>query len=245
VILHTILYYLVLLPASVFYGGTAIVAGLIGVPRKPDGVYDWCARNWSKAILWAAGIRIVVHGLEHVPRDRPVVYSCNHTSMFDIWAVAATLPGTVRYVAKIEIRSWPIIGRAMAAAGHIFIDRGNRPEAIRGLEEAGRVIREGLSAIIFPEGTRTRTGEIQPFKKGAFVLAIAAQVPVLPMYVHNAFEIMPKGRFVVRPRPIHLSFGEPIPTAGMTYEDRGRLMDLTRNAMLELRRRVDAISAVH
>ena len=179
-------------------------------------------------------------GLERIPRDQPVVYASNHSSMFDIWALAATLPGSVRFVAKEELTRVPLLGPGMLAAGHISIDRGRKKQAFEAYARAAQTIRSGFSAVVFPEGTRSRTGELLPFKNAPFGLAIAAQVPLVPVYVHNTFEILPKGGFRLHPRPILIRIGEPIPTEGLTPQDRERLRDRVRAAILDLKARVDA-----
>ena len=163
--------------------------------------------------------------------------------MFDIWALAAVLPGSVRFVAKQELVKVPLIGRAMVVAGHVAIDRFNRARAFEAYERAAAVIRGGISAVVFPEGTRSRTGELLPFKNAPFGLAIAAGVPVVPVYVHNTFEILPKGGIRLRPRPIRILVGEVIPTAGLSLDDRQALAQRTRAALLGLRARVDSGSA--
>lgn len=225
--------------AALFWHGTKVLlAGLLGVEHRPGGVYDRAARSWARAALWAAGVEYRVFGLEHLPRDRPAVIASNHQSWFDIFLLAAVLPISVRFVAKKELRRIPLLGRAMRQAGHIYIDRQDRRAAFDAYEEASKVIRAGMSAVVFPEGTRSRTGELLPFKKGPFVLAIAAQVPVVPVYCAGTFTLLPKGSFRLRPHAIALLFGPPIETTGLTYEDRERLMQQTRQAIEKLR--VDA-----
>jgi len=160
--------------------------------------------------------------------------------MFDIWALAATLPGSVRMVAKQELARIPLLGRAMVTAGHLTIDRAHPARALEAYKEAAELIRGGMSALLFAEGTRSRTGELLPFKNAPFGLAIAAQVPVVPVYVGHTFEIMPKGRFLLRPRPIRIVIGDPISTAGMTVEQRQELRERVRAAILALKARVDA-----
>lgn len=223
---------------TTFFATVAIGAGLLGVKPKPRGVYDWCAGGWSRKMLWAAGVRPTLVGGERVPTDTPVVYVSNHQSWFDIWVLFSLLPGQVRFVAKKELRRTPLLGRAMYAARHIFIDRGNRQAAFAAYDEAARTIGEGLSPVVFAEGTRSRTGQLQPFKKGPFVLAIAAQVPVVPVYCAGTFTLLPKGSVRIRPHPVTVYVGEPIATAGMTYEDRTALMEAAWDAVARLR--VDA-----
>ncbi len=241
--IRTAWFYLVLVWSSVVHAGGVLIAALLGVKRRPGGIYDWGASDWARDLIAAAGTPVEVEGLERIPRNQPVVYASNHSSMFDIWALGATLPGSVRFVAKQELLKVPLVGRAMVAAGHVAIDRANRARAFAAYERAAEVIRSGISAVVFPEGTRSRTGELLPFKNAPFGLAIAAQVPLVPVYVHNTFEILPKGGFRLRPRPIRVRIGEPIPTTGLTAEQRQQLADRTRAAILALRARVDSGAA--
>ena len=239
--IRTAWFYLVLVVSSIVHSVGVLGAALLGVKRRPGGgdVYDWGTTDWSRQVLRAAGTPVRVEGIERIPRG-PVVYASNHSSMFDIWALAATLPGSVRMVAKQELAKIPLVGRAMLAAGHVTIDRAHAARALEAYHRAAEVIRSGVSAVVFPEGTRSRTGQLLPFKNAPFGLAIAAQVPVVPLYVRNTFEIMPKGRFFLRPRPIRVVVGEPIATAGMTGERRQELRDRVHAAILALKTRVDA-----
>jgi 1-acyl-sn-glycerol-3-phosphate acyltransferase len=157
-------------------------------------------------------------------------------SWFDILALAASVPGRSIFVAKAELRKVPLFGRSLEGCGHIFIDRRDLTRAVESLAPARRRLKEESPTIImFPEGTRSATGELQPFKKGPFVLAIAAQVPVVPIYCAGTFTILPKGSVRVRPQPVTLCVGKPIPTKGLTYEDRAQLLKQTRAAVVELR----------
>lgn len=243
--IRTLWFYLALVASTVVHATGVIVAALLGVARRPGGVYDWGTQDWARQILRAAGTPVRVDGLERVPIGQPVVYASNHSSMFDIWALAATLPGSVRFVAKQELVRIPLLGRAMLVAGHVAIDRAHPARALEAYDRAAAEITSGISAVVFPEGTRSRTGELLPFKNAPFGLALAAHVPVVPVYVRNTFEIMPKGRFALRPRPIHISIGDPIATAGMTLERRQELRECVRAAILELKARVDARDAAH
>ena len=238
--IRTIWFYLVLVVSSVIHAGGVIVAALLGVKRRPGGIYDWGATDWARDIIAAAGTPVELQGADRIPRNQPVVYASNHSSMFDIWALAATLPGSVRFVAKQELVKVPLVGRAMLAAGHVAIDRFNRARAFEAYERAAAVIRGGISAVVFPEGTRSRTGELLPFKNAPFGLAIAAGVPVVPVYVHNSFQILPKGGVRLHPRPIRVLIGEPIATAGLSLDHRQLLAERTRAALLALWARVDS-----
>lgn len=236
---------LVVLPSTLVHSLAALVAALVGVKRRPGGVYDWATVDWSRDVLRAAGTPVEAVGLEGIPRDQPVLYASNHTSMFDIWALAATLPGSTRFVAKEELGRIPILGLAMRRAGHIMIDRFNRARAFEAYGQAAETIRSGISPIVFPEGTRSPTGELLPFKNAPFALAIAAQVPVVPIYVDGTYRILRKGGLRLRPMPIRIQIGAPIVTAGLSAADRDGLRDRVRAAMLELKTRVDAAGPSH
>jgi len=238
--IRTAWFYVVVVFSTIIHATAPIVAAILRIRYRPGGVYDWGTNDWSRDLLAAAGTKVRAEGLERIPRDQPVVYASNHSSMFDIWALAATLPGSVRFVAKEELTRVPLLGPGMLAAGHISIDRGRKKQAFEAYARAAQTIRSGFSAVVFPEGTRSRTGELLPFKNAPFGLAIAAQVPLVLVYVHNTFEILPKGGFRLHPRPILIRIGEPIPTEGLTPQDRERLRDRVRAAILDLKARVDA-----
>ncbi len=221
--MRTLLYLIAITAATAWYGGLAIMGGLFRIPSKRGGIYDKWQRGWARTVLRASGVKVRAVGLEHVPQDRSVVFISNHQSFFDILAIVTVLPPGIRFVAKKELMKVPVFGRAMKSAGHVIIDRQNRPAAFDAYEEAAKGIQRGLNAVVFAEGTRSRTGKLQPFKKGPFVLAIAAGVPIIPIYCANTFDILPKGTFRIRPRPVTVHIGEPISTAGMKYEDREQL----------------------
>jgi len=238
--IRTLFFYIVLVISTAIHGGASIIAGLLGVKRR--GIYDWGTQDWSKWNLWAAGTTLDVQGIERVPPG-PVVYASNHSSMFDIWALSAALPGSTRFVAKQELAKIPFFGSAMVNAGHVTIDRFNRGRAFEAYDRAAQTIKGGISTIVFPEGTRSRTGELLPFKNAPFGLAIAAQVPLVPVYVHNTFEILPKGAWRMRRMPIRIRIGDAIPTVGLTLDDRDQLRERTRAAIEALRARVDSAAS--
>lgn len=238
--MRTILFLVTLPLATLFYGGTCIVARLLGVRRVEGGVYDWAQRNWARTILRASGVRVTVAGGEHLTPRTAEVVAANHASFFDIMALLGYLPVDAKFVAKKELFSVPVFGAAIKAAGHVRLDRQNLKEAFGAYDLAARRIREEqLHVLVYPEGTRTRNGEMLPFKKGPFVLAVACGAPIVPLYVHGAFGIQPKGSIRVRPRPLHITIGAPIPTAGLTYDARDALAQQVRDAMLQLKAQLE------
>jgi 1-acyl-sn-glycerol-3-phosphate acyltransferase len=213
-------------------GLVCIVGAYLGLPRD---FYGWAGRFFSRATLWAAGTPLRIVGLENVDRESPQVIACNHQSMFDVWAMAAALPVRNHFVAKKEIRRIPIFGRAAAAAGHVFIDRDNHAAAIATLKVAAQKIREERStAVVFPEGTRSLTGDLQRFKKGPFIMAIEAGVPIVPSVVSGTFEILPKRGFRLRPHPITVRFGTPVDCRLFSQEDRDALIARVHAQMAEM-----------
>jgi len=234
-VIRTIWFTLNVIVMTTGYGIAAIVAGLLKVPNREGGVYDRIIRGWCQSLLRASGATVDVRGLENIPKDTPVVFVSNHQSWFDIFILAAHLPGHIRFVAKKELTKIPFLGGAMKAADQIFIDRHNRQAAFEAYATAAETIRSGVNAIVFPEGTRSRTGELQPFKKGPFVLAIASQVPVVPVYCAGTFTLLPKGSLRVNPHPVAALIGKPMPTEGLTYEDREAFLTDVRAAVIELR----------
>jgi 1-acyl-sn-glycerol-3-phosphate acyltransferase len=212
----------------------AITAALIGVKQRTVGSYDRSARLWGVGMLQGTGIRVKLEGAEHLDPSRPCVYMSNHASLIDTWAILAVIPGSIRFIYKKGIDYVPLMGRALRAARHLPIHRSSPSKAFATYEQAAKLVREGLSAIVFPEGTRSLDGRLKPFKKGSFVLAIAAGVPVVPIYCHNAYELMPRGSWSPKPGLVTLRVGPPIPTAGLSYDDREQVAAQTRAAILAL-----------
>jgi 1-acyl-sn-glycerol-3-phosphate acyltransferase len=211
--------------STMFFSLVGIAAGLI---RARKGAYDWVHRNWSRTVLRTAGVEVRVSGLENVEAGGAQIFVCNHQSMFDIWALFATLPVSLRFITKKELSRIPIFAHAMRYAGHVFIDRKDRAQAAEAMRRAGaRMQAEGLSLGLFPEGTRSRDGVLGSFKKGSFALAIETQTTLVPIAIDGGAEIT-AGPMRIRPRAILMSCGQPIPLAGMTVQDRDALMTRSR-----------------
>jgi 1-acyl-sn-glycerol-3-phosphate acyltransferase len=181
--------------------------------------------------LFLSGIRYTVSGAEHIRRQPASVYAVNHASNVEppvLFLTLSPLFPRLRILYKAELRKLPILTRAFDLAGFIPLERGNRDQSIPAIERAAEALREGNSFLIFPEGTRSRTGELLPFKKGGFVMALKAQAPIVPVAIKGARAAMRKGSPWIQPVTIQVSFGEPIASAGMGLDDRDQLVATVR-----------------
>ena len=208
---------------TILLAPTAALGHLFGSPDIERRLSVWCMRTWASCICRAAGLRIVVHGAEHIVPERGTVYALNHVSWFDIFAIASVLP-RYTFVAKAELRRIPIFGWGAEACGVVFLERENRTSAFEAYRGVSRTVAGGLSVVVCPEGTRGDSYELRPFKKGPFVLAIAAKAPVVPVAVHGTREVMRRGAWRVRSGEIQLHFLPPVATAGYDYDHRLDLM---------------------
>jgi 1-acyl-sn-glycerol-3-phosphate acyltransferase len=224
------------------FAALLVFAALFRLPDRPGSIFWWVPRTWSRAMVRAAGVRIRIHGAEHIA-DPPAsqVFASNHVSWYDVFALAATLP-RYSFVAKAELLRIPVFGWGARAAGTVPIERDNRKSAFASYEEAAAIIRGGRAVVVFPEGTRGRSYALRPFKKGPFVLAIAAGAAVVPVIVYGTHAIMPKGAWRIRPGVIDIHFLEPIPTSGLSYDDRDALSQTVRVRMAELLERAYGVA---
>ena len=224
---------LVLLTFLVFtptLGGVVVVASLLGIPDRPDGVYDRMARLWTRLLCAAAGVHVVLHDAHRMTVGNARVFAANHVSWYDVFVLASVLPFH-KFVAKAELFRIPIFGRAARAVGTIPIERENRKAAFTAYDEAAGRIRGGSSVIVFPEGTRGSDYPLRPFKKGPFVLAIAAQAPIVPTIVHGTISVQARGSWRIRRGRVEVHFLVPVPTAGLGYEDRDQVSREVWNRM--------------
>jgi 1-acyl-sn-glycerol-3-phosphate acyltransferase len=220
--------YLVAAFSTFVWASLAIITALVDRSGEP---MVWMARQWIRWIFGGCGIRVEVEGLENIDPQQPYVIMTNHQSVIDIGAVIQTLPISFRFVAKKELTWIPIFGWALPLAGHVIIDRGERSKAVHSLERAAQRIADGVNVIIFPEGTRSATGDLQPFKSGGFHLAIQAQVPILPGTISGTRVITPKRSLRVESGTVKIAYGKPIPTAGLGIDDREGLKERVRHAI--------------
>lgn len=210
----------------------------------PAGLFIGIVLRWTRGLyalghagVWLAlalaGIRYRVAGRDHVPGSA-VVFCSNHESNVDPPILFQALHPELHVLYKAELHRFPIMGTIFDIGGFVPIDRGDREKALASIGRGAAALRSGRSFLIFPEGTRSRTGALLPFKKGGFIMAIEAQVPIVPVAVQGGRAAMRKGSAFVRPVKVSVRIGEPIPTAGLTLDDRDELIQRVRDAVQRL-----------
>ncbi|MGE3176990.1 MAG: lysophospholipid acyltransferase family protein [Vicinamibacterales bacterium] len=181
--------------------------------------------------LMLTGIRFTVEGAEHLPHNRAVVFCSNHQSNVDPPVLFKALHRRTHILYKHEIDAIPVLARAFRLGGFIPVDRRNKEAAMRSIEKGAQSIREGNSFLIFPEGTRSKTDALLPFKKGGFIMAIKAQAPIVPVAVQGGRAAMQKGSWLVRPVRVRVRIGAPIETAGIPLDRRDELIERVRTSI--------------
>ncbi len=185
---------------------------------------------WSRSFFWLMFLPVSIDGTEHIQPGQSYVFVSNHQSMFDVWLVYGWLPVVFKWLMKAELRKVPFVGTGCKAAGHIFIDRRNAKAAMESLKEVEKQLVNGVSTVIFPEGTRSLNGEVGRFKRGAFQIAWDLGLPVIPLSLDGCFEVLPKGKPFVQRHPVHMHIGEPIDLK--KYTDSNEAIDAVRDAVI-------------
>jgi len=211
--------------------GAVLMAGVL---RLPASAVHQLGIRWGRAILRVAGVRVTVEGAGKLAPGQPYIFAANHQSMFDIPALQGWLGVDFRWLAKKELFQVPLWGRAMRRAGYIPVDRAHGRAALKSLDEAAERISGGTSVIIFPEGTRSRDGKLQPFKTGGIILAIKSGVPVVPMAIIGTHKILPKGRLLAKPGTVRIRLGAPVATKDYQLRQKHELAERLHDELARL-----------
>lgn len=210
-ILYIIYQYLIGFPLIVVITLFTALLTIICFPWRNGKLPRTVQVFWSRSVLWLLLVPIKVTGRENVDPNQSYVFVANHQSFLDVFAVYGWLPNNFKWLMKKELRKIPFVGTACAVAGHIFVDRSNPRAAMESLTYIKAQLHDGISTVIFPEGTRTKTGEMGRFKQGAFKIAMDMDLPVVPISLSGFFDAMPRNKFYVKPfSRVALHIGKPI-----------------------------------
>ena len=199
---------------------------VLGLLALPGGLFDrsgrrlhWFSRAWSWLIMKTILSPVKVTGLDKIDTSKPHVYAVNHASAMDIPVLYVYFPFQFRIVFKKELLSYPIVGWQLKRSGQVCIDQQKPTNSIAAIRSAVKSLKGGMPLVIYPEGGRTPDGEIKPFLPGAFFLAIKAQVDIVPVALVGSYQLLPMNTYHIKPRPLEMRVGKPIPTKGLTLAD--------------------------
>lgn len=223
-------------------GLLTLVLGLsviLVAPLRSRKLSYYLALAWARGVGIITPVRVLVKGREGVDRSASYVMVANHQSYYDIIAMYGWTGIDLKFVMKKELKRIPVFGQACAAKGHVFVDRSDRQSAIDSLNSSVENLRKGESVIIYPEGTRSRDGEVQDFRKGAFRLALATGLPILPVSVAGTDRIQPADTLKLYPGRIGVKLHEPIEVKGLGEDDIPAIMDRTRERIIRGKRELE------
>lgn len=190
--------------------GSAITWCLVPFVRPSHKLFQASAHNWSKFLMLISGVRVTASGIENIPRDQALIFASNHQGAADILILLANIPVNFRFAIKKELFKIPVFGWYLKKAAYFSIDRKLVLSAYRTVEMIIDVIKQGESVLIFPEGTRTRTGELGKFKRGSLLAALKSGAPIIPIAISGSFNIMQAGSWMFHPNPVKFNVGKPI-----------------------------------
>jgi len=224
---------LIVIPATTILTSIWVVLGTVFL-RVSTTRIKIAPRCWSRIIARCTGVKVAVEGMENLEPDRPYILVANHQSQYDIFALDGYLMVDFRWLAKKELFRIPLVGWGMRAAGSIPIDRSHGRKAMKSLAEAAERIASGTSVVIFPEGTRTRDGNLQHFKAGGMYLAIKSGVDVVPVAIVGGYDVLPKGKWLPKPGRMLIRVGKPVSSKDYTQKQKQELADLLHDRVAEL-----------
>ena len=226
--IRTVLILLWVVLATIFFGAIAISVSFFTRTGNPVHIV---ARTWARSILMFSRFPVRVNGLSNIEPDKSYVFMANHQSNFDIPVLLGYLPVQFRWLAKAELFKIWGFGRAMRGAGYVKIDRFNQESAFESINEAAQKMKNGVSVMIFPEGTRSIDGRIKSFKKGGFVMALDSGVPIVPVIIKGTWPIMAKSSLRINHGEVEMEIAKPIDTTGYSRETKEELMEKVRTVI--------------
>lgn len=230
-VLYGLYQYIVVWPIMVVLTLFTAVFTMIFVPFRNAEFVHRVQQFWSRSFYRLMFLPVTVEGLEHIQPGQSYVFVSNHQSMFDVWLIYGWLPVIFKWLMKAELRKVPFVGIACKAAGHIFVDRKNPKAAMESMENIKKQLKDGVCTVIFPEGTRTKDGQVGRFKRGAFQIALDLKLPIIPISLSGCYDVLPKGKPFVYRRPVRMYVGEPIDIT--QFENNNDAIDFVRNKVIE------------
>lgn len=230
-VLYGLYQYIIVWPIMVVLTLFTAVFTMLFVPFRNAEFVHKVQQFWSRSFYRLMFLPVTVEGLEHIQQGQSYVFVSNHQSMFDVWLIYGWLPVIFKWLMKAELRKVPFVGTACKAAGHIFVDRRNPKAAMESMEEVKKQLKDGVCTVIFPEGTRTKDGQVGRFKRGAFQIALDLQLPVVPISLSGCYNVLPKGKPFVYRRPVRMYVGEPIDIT--QFENNNDAIEFVRGKVIE------------
>ncbi len=232
-VLYIIYQYLIALPIFIVLTILTAVVTMAAIPWKNAEWLHKLQQFWARSFCRLLFLPVEVEGLENIQPKTSYVFVSNHQSMTDVFVIYGWLPVIFKWIMKKELRKVPLVGAACKAAGHIYIDRSNKMASMRSIAEAERIVKDGVCVVIFPEGTRTLTGEVGRFKRGAFSIATDLHLPIVPISLSGCYEVMPRTRFYAKWHRVKMTVGKPIDVSVYPEEDRNVLIEEVRQRVIE------------
>lgn len=204
----------------VFFATLAVLASFID---RTGNLSHKFSSDWTRVLLRLIRVQVNVRGAKNIEKGKTYIITSNHQGLVDICLIATYIPLNFKWIVKKELLEIPFFGLALKASRYIAVNREDGKKAIKDMKQAEVFLNNGVSIAIFPEGTRTRDGRVEEFKKGAFVLANRSKMPILPVSIDGSFNILAKGGFIVRPQKVTFTIHKPVFTDNMTVEERKEL----------------------
>ena len=207
-IVHTIFFYLITVVS--FLLGTTITLFFVPFTKQRSRPFHVAARLWARFLIFFSRIKVTVSGTENIPKGQALIFSSNHQGAADILLLLAFVPENFRFAIKKELFKTPVFGWYLKRAGYFSVDRKAFSSAYRTVEAIIEIIKAGASVLIFPEGTRSKTGELGRFKRGSLLAALKSGAPIVPIAISGSYNIMPRKTWIINPCPVKLTIGKPI-----------------------------------